>query len=169
MKKFIYIYTLVALSGCTSTVVKKIDVEFNAAQADKMLAPGGNSIKGSALIRQNNGGVITCAGKEVFLIPATDYARERITAVYGNSVQGYSSIKSAQIKFEKEDPLYKQKMKKTLCDAQGFFKFDSISDGEFYVATIITWRVNEYFSDGGGLMKNIVLKNNSNLEIVMAP
>jgi len=136
-----------------------------------MLEQGENTIKGSALIRQRGGGVVTCAGCEVVLIPATDYARERIRTIYGNEIKGYNTagFGRKQVKFDSSEPEYFQLMKKTIGDAQGYFSFPNIKDGDYFVVTYIAWKVNDYFYEGGNLMQYVVVSGGGTKEIVLAP
>lgn len=82
MRKLIAIASISLLASCaapTKTVLLKS--QFDAKETATHLVDGENTIKGSGLIRQNGGGVVTCAGQQVWLVPATDYAKERILHV----------------------------------------------------------------------------------------
>jgi hypothetical protein len=129
---------------------------------------GTNSIQGSALIRQGGGGVITCAGNEVHLVPVSRYATERMLAIYGSTKRGYSRVGNAVIKGE-PDYFYITTSQTKRCDAQGYFSFTDLPDGSFYMVTLITWRVSEYRSAGGALMERITLENGENGEVVLTP
>jgi hypothetical protein len=118
MKKII-VTLLFVITGC-ATVVKtnnKFDPEEFKA---KLNAKGVNTIAGSALIRQLNGGVVTCAGQRVALIPVTAYSIERFNAIYGNDIRGFNPV-GKKFKFEPDYPEYTKLQKETICDAQGFF------------------------------------------------
>jgi hypothetical protein len=162
-------FSTITLAACGITPVKyNLTTSFNAEQAQALLLDGANTIKGSALLRQRGGGVVTCAGKAVQLTPATAYADERMTAIYGASDYGYRPVIPA-IQFEFTDPRYLSFSKKTICDAQGFFKFSNIADGTFYVTTDIVWQVSSdaIFPEGGYVMKKITVKNGETSEIVL--
>ncbi|MBP7370582.1 MAG: hypothetical protein KA902_04010, partial [Arenimonas sp.] len=61
----------ILLTGCMTAPTITLTTPFDSDYAQKMLADGTNMVKGSALIRQAGGGVVTCAGNEVLLIPNT--------------------------------------------------------------------------------------------------
>ena len=176
MKKNIFLLSslfvlCILFAGCATTKNIMLTSHFDSNIAKSMLEQGDNTIKGSALIRQRGGGVVTCAGSEVVLIPATDYARERIRAIYGNEIKGYAAagFGHKQVKFDPSEPEYFQLMKKTIGDAQGYFSFPNIKDGNYFVVTCIAWKVNDYFYEGGNLMQYVAVSDGETKEIVLAP
>jgi len=64
-----------ALTGCVTVQQVQISTPYDADAITPFVAPGSNQLTGSALIRQMGGGVVTCAGYPVHLIPATPYAK----------------------------------------------------------------------------------------------
>lgn len=156
-----------ALAGCAVQPVQ-ISVPFDAAQARAMLADGSNTIEGSALIQQRGGGVVTCAGREVILIPATDYARARVTALYGNAEAGYAPMwGSPRLPDAPAD--YETLRRSTVCDSLGMFRFERIADGDWYVISIITWNINPYIPEGGALMRHVSVRGGGTAKIVLSP
>ncbi|MDA8002797.1 MAG: hypothetical protein MPL62_16060 [Alphaproteobacteria bacterium] len=150
--------------------------EFNADEARALLAKGNNTIKGSALIRQQGGGVVTCAGQEVDLLPNTAYARERISHIYGNVTKGVSWFQEQALEYWEFDhtaPEYRDLQKITVCDAQGYFKFTNVADGSFFVITDISWSTSGSTNwsewEGGFLMQRVDIRNGETREIVLAP
>src|SRR6185295_686938 len=79
--------------GCATTQVKTVQLtsRFDEQEMKARLRPGKARISGNAFVRQNGGGVVTCAGSQVSLIPKTDYSAERIRAIYGNEDSGFYS------------------------------------------------------------------------------
>jgi hypothetical protein len=144
-----------------------ISSQFDRESARLLMEKGPNSIKGSALIRQNGGGVVTCAGGEVDLVPGTAYAEERVSAVYGNNQRGYTPAFMAP-KLPAEASDYSLLMLRTRCDAQGSFKFENVANGLFYVVTMITWHVGNS-SQGGYLMERVRVDNGQVVELVLTP
>lgn len=155
------------LSGCAAPQIIKSNLPFDKAQAETLLKPGKNTIKGSALIKQNMGTTVTCAGGDVELIPATKYAEDRITQIYGNATRGYRPARG--YKTEGADPDYMRLVRKTVCNAQGFFTFTDVADGDFFVFTAVQWRTNPYILDGGNLMQRVSISGGKEVEIVLAP
>jgi hypothetical protein len=158
-----------AISGCvTMGKVVSLHSSFDAEEANRLLQPGKNSIRGSALIRQSGGGVVTCAGNQVELVPATLYAIERMQIIYRNDVRGYASPNMFSDRPVPPDPRYMNLTRKTICDAQGFFKFENVADGEFFVFSTIVWQVGSAYQ-GGHLMQRVSVQGGSTAEIVLAP
>jgi hypothetical protein len=161
---------LATVAGCVPMPTQRavsISSEFDREQARRLMATGPNTVKGSALIRQNGGGVVTCAGGEVNLVPGTAYAEERVAAVYSSNQRGYTPTFMAP-KLPDEASEYSLLMGRTRCDAQGNFKFENVADGLFYVVTMVTWNVGNS-SQGGYLMERVRVDNGQTVEVVLAP
>lgn len=156
------------LAGCASPAPKAVQLSsrFDAARAQELIRPGVNIVSGSALIRQKGGGVVTCAGLPVLLIPDTTYARERMTNLYGNAQRGFNPYHHA-LKFIPDDPAYTKSMKQTLCDAQGKFSFDDVADGSFFVASTIVWNVGG--PQGGSVMQAVSVSGGEVKQVVLSP
>lgn len=140
---------------------------FDQAQALAMLAPGTNTVKGSALMRQQGGGVVTCAGNQVVLVPATAYATERFHAIYGPNLDA-AMARPHRIVFSPNPPGYAAAMHQAQCDAQGYFTFERVGDGVYYVTTPVSWLVGGV-QQGGYLMKRLTLKGGETATAVLAP
>lgn len=172
MNKFKFVLIVTLLGGCASSpTIMTVNSQFNEQKTKELLISGSNTIKGSALIRQSGGGIVSCAGNWVRLIPATLYAKERIKKIYGNLERGYNSagFSGKKIKFTNTPQKYLELSKKTQCDTQGYFEFSNVSDGSFFVTTSILWKVNNYFHEGGDLMKKIDVSSGVVKNIVMSP
>lgn len=171
MKKLITMaLTAIALSACGPATVK-INAPFDENQAKAMLAPGKNQVSGSALIRQAGGGIVTCAGNMVLLMPVTEYAKQWARHVYGTDQNGYRPTAGRGIEFEGADTFFKN-VKSTNCDVEGKFTFQNIADGEFFVFTKINWTVQDQFGpviQGGSIMRRIALSNGEKVETVLSP
>ena len=161
---------LVALSACMASMPPKHTMvsNFDPSEVEWFTSSGENSIYGSALIRQRGGGVVTCAGSDVSLLPVSTYADERILAIYGNSRKGYSRLGATSIN-EPPEQAYIDTMREATCDAQGFFSFKNLPDGEFYITAAVHWQVNDYFYEGGNLMHKVDLSGGGSIEVVLSP
>jgi hypothetical protein len=169
--KLLLTFIVLNISGCVSMAKLEpivLKEKFNAIEAKELMQEGNNSIKGSALIRQAGGTVVTCAGTEITLIPATKYAKERMLNLYGNINNGFISINKRFASFTSTEPEYNSMQKNTVCDAQGFFKFDKVMSGEYFLITSIVWRLQQYQNAGGHLMKKINLIDGQNLETTLS-
>lgn len=161
----------VLLSGCATVRDVNLSSNFDPDEAKELLKKGDNSIEGSALIRQAGGGVVTCAGQPVILVPATQYARERIEAIYGSSSGGFKpEFPVVRHSFTNDNPKYKKLTKHSFCDAQGRFVFKHVADGDFYLTTRIIWHVASYGPPEGGALAGFVsLSGGEEKDVVLSP
>lgn len=151
------------LAGCAAPPrVVHLKVSFDEAHARALLAPGKNTIRGNAMMRQMGGGVVTCAGMDVHLVPATEYAKHRMAAIYGST-----SFSREGVKFEPDSPAYRDAERVTKCNAQGFFTFDELADGEFFMITVVAWKAG-HSVEGGMLMGRAAVAGGQTKEITMA-
>jgi hypothetical protein len=172
--KFLVFFMLSAtlLSGCNEPRVVKISAEYNDQFTAQQIEPtGNNTIKGSALIRQSGGGIVTCAGNKVDIAPVTTYSSERVQAIYmSNNEIAYAPIdRVLNTKIVPDPPLeYKQRARQTTCDAQGFFKFENVRDGLYFISTMVVWNVG-YIQNGGALIYKVNVKGGEIKEVVLSP
>ena len=62
---------------------------------------------------------------------------------------------------------YMSAIRQTTCNAQGFFEFNNLADGEYYFTTDIRW--GQYGTEGGYLMRAAKVSGGETVEIVLAP
>lgn len=93
---------------------------------------GRAKVSGQAFFRLNSGKLFRATGTDVFLIPRTTYADERIAALYG----GGKSLRSS-VRVPDADPRYKQYMRTTVATSGGSFSFDHVADGEYYIVAML--------------------------------
>ena len=164
-----YLLVLLSLFIITGCVPQQQNINltntFDVEQAKKALVSGNNTIKGNSFLKQNGGGVVTCAGNGVDLIPNTEYAKERIRNLYNNTERGFRGYNA--IAFIPDNQDYHTFMKKTTCDSQGNFKFDNVADGDYFITTTVIWTVG-YAPQGGALMQKVSVNNGELKEIVLA-
>jgi hypothetical protein len=139
---------------------------FDAQLAARMLSPGSNTIRGSAFLRQAGGGVVTCAGREVSLVPATPYARRLYAALYGTE-HGAAEVQNGP-RLTGQNPGFAAHIRTTQCDAQGTFTFDRVADGDFFLETTVTWVVDG-FTEGGPIMRRVPVSGGQSISVVIAP
>jgi hypothetical protein len=168
IKTALAIFCCFIFGACGMNQTITIKAPFDESQAKIMLLPGTNQIKGSGLIRQAGGGVVTCAGNNVILMPVTNCAREWAKHVFGSDIQGYYSTGMYRsITFSGAD-LFLNTVRLTNCDAAGFFNFTDVADGTFYVITRINWTVQNEIQ-GGSIMKSVTLSGGSKAEVTLSP
>lgn len=173
MKSSIFLFSFMIwllMSGCAVGQKVTLANKFNEDKASYILNIGNNTLKGSAMIRQSGGGIVTCAGNNVAIIPATEYSKERIFAIYNNYNKAYKqyNIYSNVVAFENDDINYHKFKKSTICNPLGFFVIENLSDGEYFLTTQVTWNVGGYIN-GGFLMERVSLSNGETKEIILAP
>jgi len=170
MKKtsLLFVLALAVLAAGCVPAAKTVTLRqpFDKAQAERQMRPGNNTIKVNAFMRQAGGGVVTCAGERVWLIPATAMAKERITAWYGSVNGGYRNFYSGNIMFENEDPAYESIRREVICSSDGRVTFEKVANGDFYVTTRVVWMVQ--IAQGGVLAKLISVKGGENLDLVLS-
>lgn len=176
MRLALFAATSAFLVGCVSTGPARqtinVNEPFDAAVAMEMIADGDGRLNGAAFLRQQGGGVVTCAGNQVRLLPATGYALERMAGIYGNPfslgevkyVGVYSPRVNAVVLPDPDE--YSRISRSTTCDAQGNFEFQGIKDGRYFVATHVVWRVRS--EEGGALASLISVKNGKAAKVIMS-
>lgn len=124
---------IAVVSGCVAARAPVVLMaSFDAQAASFINASGRAKVSGQAFVRRNNGKLLRAVGTDVFLIPRTAYADERIVALYGNRNQLRWGVRAPDA-----DPLYEQYMRKTVASSGGSFSFDHVADGEYYVVAMI--------------------------------
>lgn len=157
MRKLIIFAACVFLAGCMGRTIETT-VPFNPDEVAYINRSGAAEIEGQAFFRQRGGGVVTCAGEEVLLIPAGEYATQRMSQIYGN-VQGGSISAMQGASQENADPRYLSMVRKSVCDAEGDFEFKNVANGDYYVATKVLWTVGDSFiPEGGALTQRVSIR-----------
>jgi hypothetical protein len=162
-----------SLTACAPRPLPPVNITtvFDAEQAKNLSKVGTNTIRGSALMRQVNGGINTCAGQPVLLIPATIHAQKRMKILFGNATKAMRPV-GREVVIKGSPPEYFKLTRNTTCDAQGRFVFDKVTDGSFYIATNVVWSSFGFFyrtPQGGTLMEKVTVGENEIKEIVLSP
>ena len=175
MKRIILaVVTITTVIGCTVDVAGV----FDRSTVAYIHARGTNTVEGNAFIRQSGGGVVTCAGEEVSLIPAGEYARERMRVVYGTDVRPAYRPAGFFFALKKLSNTgagrYWEYQRNTKCDSEGRFKFKDVAAGSYFVTTRVLWTANpgETFptQEGGSLMAPVQFFGTGKVEnVVLSP
>ena len=139
MMKALAAAAAILLAGCAAQPKPPLPrLEFSQAEHAPWLAAGAASITGQALRRQRGGGVVTCAGERVLLMPATPYMRSVVRRALGGdtAADGRPPAEAASL------------LKSTRCDAEGRFRFDGLAPLRWIVATEVTWYSGRYKQGG---------------------
>jgi hypothetical protein len=150
------------LSSCVTTPAPPLP-PFDYEQTKRALRPGNNTIKGSAFLRQQGGGIVTAAGNDVQLVPVTAYSQERFRHLYGNTISGINSYRGGL----PINPGYNALTHKTIADVDGKFQFSNVADGSYFCTTAIEWRVGDYGRKGGKVMKRVNVSGGRTVTIVV--
>lgn len=125
---------------------------------------GPNAVNGQAFLRQKGGGVVTCAGRTVSLIPSGAHSRERIRNEYGTTRWPALAVRPA----DQPSRVYLLHMRRTICDAQGNFAFSGLADGDYFVETVVNWEVAGE-DQGGALMAPVSLWDGASKRVMVTP
>ena len=190
MRKLIYLVLGFLVSFCSSEVRKSEGIggkdgrdernekkklteyrgefQFSDRETRFIHRKGSGMIFGKAFLkREEDKGMMTCAGSEVLLIPATSYSSERIRFFYGNTKKGFS--KKMQ-RLEDGPKRYYENRREAKCDRRGRFQFMNVPEGQYYVITSIYWKVESLageFKKGGEIMKRIELKKGEKKQLMI--
>ena len=168
MNKTLGIATAVAagiLSGCATgpTFVATKTYETPDYLVD---VQGTGEVSGSGFMRQTGGGVVSCAGEVVSLLPVNDYTTERVTFIYGSPAggRGTRNIDTGTPK----DPQYVADMLETECHVDGRFTFEDVPAGNYYAVTVVRWQVTSYVWEGGPVMRPISVLAGETTDVVLS-
>lgn len=156
LRRIVFVAAFVApLVSCVVTVpqtrvVPMVNV-FDASEVAYVHERGTNTIEGNAFMRQRGGGVVTCAGEGVLLIPAGEYARERMRIIFGTDERSaYTGRFGGQVPDDAGSVEYSDHLRSTQCDSEGRFEFDGVAAGSYFVWTQVEWTAGN--SPQGGLL-----------------
>jgi hypothetical protein len=148
------------LSACAATphVFQNTYTEETLPQAVNI--EGDNTLSGSAFLRQNGGGVVSCAGNSVVLkrrlsFPRSAYAGEvnRLSSWVRNA----SDVDPRHTAFETQLRRIENTMKRSsACDVDGKFEFANLAPGTYEVCTRVYWTVGDA-GQGGNVQGSVTI------------
>ena len=143
------------LAGCAHMRQPvQMTTTFNVDEHRPYYQAGTNTIKGQGFLRQKGRGVVTCAGNDVYLMPATPFFRELVNHVRAGE------------KPEPTDSTYKLVLKKSQCNAQGNFEFGGVANGNWFVVTEVKWSVG-YSQQGGALLEEVAVAHGETVQVLL--
>jgi hypothetical protein len=138
------------LSACRSAPTASFDTQ----AADYINKQGTSTIEAHAFYRDEKGKVIYAAGEHAYLIPVTQYAEQRFAQVYGKS----KYIQTKYMPWDESDPQFKKYMRSTKAEANGRFSFDHVAQGDYYVATSVSWMPeNSIIAKGAAIYERVTI------------
>jgi hypothetical protein len=135
------------LSACNSPAPQS---RFDPAEAAFIRKEGAATIEGQAFLRDPQGQVNVryAAGEVVRLVPATAYARERFSQLYGQK----KFIPALLMPTPAQDADYAAFTRATKANSTGRFSFDKVAPGRYFVTTRMTWTPKGALLGEGGAM-----------------
>lgn len=144
-------FSFLVMAACAPQRVP-VNATFDPQEAAFIQRPGNGTITGQAFMRQSGGGVVTCAGETMSLIPVTTYSTARMQIIYGNTTSG-RSVFGGPVPVD-GPPGYSEYQKTATCDAQGNFLLEQVPPGEYYLVGFVRWMAGN-IPQGGGQMRRV--------------
>ena len=134
-----------------------MQTKFDYGEHEPYTRMGSSIITGQGFLRQAGGGIVTCAGSNVLLMPATSFFREFIEHLRAGKTPQYNGT---------IDSRYRAMIKESQCDAQGKFSFSQLPGGAWLVLTEVKWEVR-YLQQGGALMREVTLGSGDTVQVLL--
>ncbi len=114
-----------------------LTVKFDPKAANYIFDSGTGTITGRAFVKASDGSVRDAAGSSATLLPVTEYAVQRVNAIYGSA-----GIATQKVQFSKEsdDPRYQVYTRTAAVGEGGKFTFSGLAAGDYFVTTGINWK-----------------------------
>jgi hypothetical protein len=152
-------FFVLALSCCAPPAPPIELGPVSQADFDAWSGSGPADIKGQAFLTTVGGDVKTCAGNQVFLMPANDY-----DISLDNALMKTKNVNA-------NTNLVAQNVRVAMCDSQGNFEVSSLPSQSWIIGTEVQWGVpNEYGSITyeGGYLKKIFNLNSGTNKIILS-
>jgi hypothetical protein len=160
------ILVMLLTAGCAPTIMQVGIAPEDLSAARAALQPGDAVIAGSAVLRQQAGGAVTCAGREVYLVPATGSATRELVRVFGGEHgyvrRGGSTTVGGGTLVAPPEP-----HRTALCNAQGFFRFGDLRAGRWHIMTTVVWAAGENYQ-GGTILVTTEVASGEEVEVVLS-
>ncbi|WP_186418383.1 carboxypeptidase regulatory-like domain-containing protein [Bosea sp. CS1GBMeth4] len=166
MRAFACVLGLAALLG-SCVAQGPTTSSFSAEEAAFIRKPGTGVIVGHAFRTRSKGQVVNAAGEIVKLIPATEFARERFTRVFGKA----KFLPHWRYPNDQVDPAYAELTRTTKTTANGRFTFDKVAPGSYFVSTQVIWGEEDaVFREGGTVYDEVTLtgKETEPVEVILS-
>ncbi len=150
-------YSLV-IAGCAITPHVFVNTYTPEVLPEISADSGIHSLSGSAFLRQQGGGIVTCAGngvkaKKILPVVRNDYAKEYLKLP--DYVKNVTNVDVGLLDFEnKLKKITDENTFTTTCDVDGKFKIDKLKSGVYDVTTSVVWVVGD--SVQGGTLAKVV-------------
>jgi hypothetical protein len=152
---------LLMLAGCASSDSSALFTPYSDEDFRGWEGTGSANLKGQAFVRLPDGRLLTCAGTEISLKPATGYNMEM--------EEGLDAGKGFPANYNKRAHKFDHK---TVCDGSGYFSFENLPPRNWIVMTHIAWQEPSSImfmspNDAGGtLIQEILLQSGDNKTVL---
>jgi hypothetical protein len=166
-----------ALAGCTpGPRMEVVSTPINVEELAPYGRPAKTRIEGQAFMVQRGGGVVTCAGNPVYLIPATDFFSDAIRSAARGAVVGISESEIARLDEVhhriNQTPGATDLIHTARCDATERFRFQAVAARPWIAVTLVRWdtfsRDGRAFSQGGMLTQEFMPLEGRTTEIILS-
>jgi hypothetical protein len=149
------VFAAIGLGGCAQRPAVPINTPITAAELAPYKKPGRATVVGHASLRREGAAAVTCAGQQVFLIPAIAYNRAMIAALRAgqNPVPG-PNVGSSESYW-----------KRSVCDARGRFRFRNVPAAAWYVSIAVRWKDQ---ADLGAVVKEVRVPNVGTVDVALS-
>ena len=151
---------IVINAGCVTLQTPPTPVEvqgFDAAEVSYIHDVGTNRIEGNAFLRQKGGGVVTCAGEAVRLVPLGQFAKRYYRIRYIEKKGAALDVWDA--------PAFNEHMRTTRCESDGRFLFTGVAPGDYFIETTVYWHVHS--AQGGDVGYALRVRGDGNINRVV--
>lgn len=131
----------------------QMETKFDYSEHEPYAQAGKNELSGQVIVKRPGGGVVTCAGSRVLLMPATAYFRE----MFWHMIVRRSEPKPP----ENPNPGLKNMIRRAECNAQGQFSFSEVPDGIWFVLTQVKGK------PGGLLITEMIVPNSNKPQVML--
>lgn len=145
-----------------------LTAKFNPTEANYIFDSGTATITGKAFVLARDGTTKTAAGSSATLLPATEYAVQRVDAIYGSA-----GVATRKVEFSKEsdDPRYQVYTRTAAVGPDGKFTFSGLAPGDYFVTTGINWKVLDASGRssrrGIALVKRVSVAKGQTVDVVL--
>ena len=171
LRPSIFCISILALTACAAAPeVLEMSAPFDESRAEALMMAGPNTIRGEAWTYRPGRHTVSCAGRSVYLIPATEYALERMDLLLDSGSYRHfpSRVSPSDIQYVPDYPAYYRHMRSAVCDARGQFTFAEVADGPFILSTTISWYEGTFLY-GVLLGRRVDVADGSEVQVTLSP
>jgi hypothetical protein len=153
-----------ALAACRPAAPPPPAVAFDPKAAAHIRQEGSAKITGQAFLVLPGGQTRLAAGEVVRLVPDSAYARARFETLY----QGRKFVRARDWTNIPADPAYTEFTRTTTTTSAGYFTFDRVAPGRYFVATQKVYRPQDaLFPEGGAMYETVEVKDGETARVVV--